>query len=229
MARPANVFKTTSLYAVYTPSRPLQNGAFSMLAFSGRFGRARKITWGEMEKGRRRYLRELDVTRDEIQTAVCAQRQWQQSVHSDPRGLGAIIGGPRMWERGRGDADFLEVRVGTGVQHAPDSVLSVTWPDIASDEELEPVTGQALRDFILEQRKIRDIAKVLNLRSAPGFSFVDSTSPLNHPLPDLRPITEPFARIIKISFRLAVVFAPPAWARYHAAVLSALNVIAVAL
>lgn len=147
-------------------------GAFSMLAFSGRFGRARKITWGEMEKGRRRYLRDLDSNRDEIQTAVCAQREWQNSVHSDPRGLGAIIGGPRMWERGRADADFLEVRLGTGVQHAPDSVLSVTWPDIASDEELEPVTGQALRDFILEQRKIRDIAKVVNLRSAPGFSFV---------------------------------------------------------
>ena len=147
-------------------------GAFSMLAFSGRFGRARKITWGEMEKGRRRYLRDLDANRDEIQTAVCAQREWQNALHSDPRGLGAIIGGPRMWERGRGDVDFLEVRLGTGVQHAPDSVLSVTWPDIASDEELEPVTGQALRDFILEQRKIRDIAKVVNLRSAPGFSFV---------------------------------------------------------
>ena len=147
-------------------------GAFTMLAFSGRFGRARKITWGEMEKGRRRYLRDLDSNRDEIQTAVCAQRKWQETVHSDPRGLGAIIGGPRMWERGRGDVDFLEVRLGTGVQHAPDSVLSVTWPDIASDEELEPVTGQALRDFILEQRKIRDIAKVVNLRSPPGFSFV---------------------------------------------------------
>ncbi|QUR69460.1 type VII secretion protein EccCa [Mycobacterium spongiae] len=147
-------------------------GAFSMLAFSGRFGRARKITWGEMERGRRRYLRDLDTTRDEIQTAVCAQREWQHAVHSDPRGLGAIIGGPRMWERGRADPDFLEVRVGMGVQHAPDSVLSVTWPDISSDEELEPVTGQALRDFILEQRKIRDIAKVVNLRSAPGFSFV---------------------------------------------------------
>lgn len=147
-------------------------GAFSMLAFSGRFGRTRKITWGEMERGRRRYLRDLDSNREEIQTAVCAQREWQHALHSDPQGLAAIIGGPRMWERGRGDADFLEVRLGTGVQHAPDSVLSVTWPDIASDEELEPVTGQALRDFILEQRKIRDIAKVVNLRSAPGFSFV---------------------------------------------------------
>lgn len=147
-------------------------GAFSMLAFSGRFGRARKITWGEMERARRRYLRDLDVNRDEIQTAVCAQREWQHAVHSCPQGLGAMIGGPRMWERSRGDADFLEVRVGTGVQHAPDSVLSVTWPDISSDEELEPVTGQALRDFILEQRKIRDIAKIVNLRSAPGFGFV---------------------------------------------------------
>ena len=147
-------------------------GAFSMLAFSGRLGRARKITWGEMERGRRRYLRDLDANRDEIQKAVCAQRDWQHAVHSDPHGLGAVIGGPRMWERGRRDPDFLEVRLGRGVQHAPDSVLSVTWPDIASDEELEPVTGQALRDFILEQRKIRDIAKVVNLRSAPGFSFV---------------------------------------------------------
>jgi len=147
-------------------------GAFSMLALSGRLGRARKITWGEMERNRRRYLRDLDANRDEIQRAVCAQRDWQHAVHSDPHGLGAIIGGPRMWERARGDADFLEVRLGRGVQHAPDSVLSVTWPDIAFDEELEPVTGQALRDFILEQRKIRDVAKVLNLRSAPGFSFV---------------------------------------------------------
>lgn len=105
-------------------------GAFSMLAFSGRFGRARKITWGELEKGRRRYLRDLDTNRDEIQTAVCAQREWQNAVHSDPPGLGAIIGGPRMWERGRGDVDFLEVRVGTGVQHAPDS--GRTFPPMRS-------------------------------------------------------------------------------------------------
>ncbi len=38
------------------------------------------------------------------------------------------------------------------------------------------MTGQALRDFILEQRKIRSIAKVVNLRSAPGFSFVSELS-----------------------------------------------------
>ncbi|OBH14767.1 MULTISPECIES: type VII secretion protein EccCa [Mycolicibacter] len=143
-----------------------------MLMFSGRFGRARKISWGEQEKNRRSYLRSLDAERDEIQKAVCAQRSAQEMVHSNPQGLGAVIGGPQMWERRRSDPDFLDVRLGVGVQHAPDSVLSVQWPEIPVDEELEPVTGQALRDFILEQRKIRDIAKVVNLRSRPGFSFV---------------------------------------------------------
>ena len=143
-----------------------------MLMFSGRFGRARKISWGEQEKNRRSYLRSLDGERDEIQKAVCAQRDAQELVHSNPQSLGAIVGGPQMWERRRSDVDFLDVRLGVGVQHAPDSVLSVQWPEIPIDEELEPVTGQALRDFILEQRKIRDIAKVVNLRSCPGFSFV---------------------------------------------------------
>src|ERR1700761_6608695 len=52
-------------------------GAFSMLALPGRFGKALKISWGEMEKVRRRYLRDLDSNRDAIQTAVCAQREWQ--------------------------------------------------------------------------------------------------------------------------------------------------------
>lgn len=144
-----------------------------MLMFSGRFGRARKISWGEQEKNRRSYLRSLDGERDEIQQAVCAQRRAQELVHASPQGLGAIIGGPRMWERRRSDPDFLDVRFGVGVQHAPDSVLSVQWPEIPVDEELEPVTGQALRDFILEQRKIRDIAKVVNLASRPGFGFID--------------------------------------------------------
>lgn len=143
-----------------------------MLLFSGRFGKARKISWGEMEKNRRSYLRDLDTERGEIQKAVCAQRTAQEVVHSSPRGLGAIIGGPRMWERKRSHSDFLDVRLGIGVQHAPDTVLSVAWPSIPIEEELDPVEGQALRDFILEQRKIRDIAKVQNLRERPGFSFV---------------------------------------------------------
>ena len=95
-------------------------GAFSMLAFSGRFGRARKITWGEMESGRRRYLRDLDANRDEIQTAVCAQREWQHArALATRRGWGRSSAARGCGNAVRGDADFLEVRLGTGVQHAP--------------------------------------------------------------------------------------------------------------
>ncbi|HTQ21269.1 type VII secretion protein EccCa, partial [Mycobacterium sp.] len=160
--------------------RSLQSGFFPMiglvgfgtLMFSGRFGRARRISWGEQEKQRRSYLRQLDEDRDEVQRAAHEQRRSQLFVHADPQRLDTVIGGPRMWERRPNDPDFLDVRMGIGVQQANESAVSLQWPDVPVGEELEPVTGGALRDFILEQSKIRGIGKVLSLRSSPGFSFL---------------------------------------------------------
>ncbi len=169
-----------TLVVMYTSGvRSLQSGLFPMiglvgfgaLMFSGRFGRGRRISWGEQEKQRRAYLRQLDDDRDEIQRAAGQQRRSQLFIHGDPRHLDTIIGGPRMWERRAGDPDFLDVRLGIGVQSAEDSAVSLQWPEVPVGEELEPVTGRALRDFILEQSKIRDVSKVLSLRSRPGFSF----------------------------------------------------------
>ena len=65
--------------------RSLQSGLFPMvglvgfgsLMFSGRFGRTRRVTWGEQEKQRRSYLRQLDEDRDEIQRAARQQRRRQ--------------------------------------------------------------------------------------------------------------------------------------------------------
>ena len=145
---------------------------FGTLMFSGRFGRGRRISWGEQEKQRRSYLRQLDEDRDEVQRAAHEQRRSQLFVHADPQRLDTVIGGPRMWERRPGDPDFLDVRLGIGVQQASESAVSLQWPDVPIGEELEPVTGGALRDFILEQSKIRGIGKVLSLRSKPGFSFI---------------------------------------------------------
>ena len=168
--------------------RSLQSGLFPMiglvgfgaLMFSGRFGRGRRVSWGEQEKQRRTYLRQLDEDRDEVQRAAQQQRKSQLYVHGDPLNLDTIIGGPRMWERRPGDPDFLDVRLGIGVQSTAESAVSLQWPDVPVGEELEPVTGRALRDFILEQSKIRDIGKVLSMRSRPGFSFVgDSVEELH--------------------------------------------------
>lgn len=158
-----------TLVVMYTSGvRSLQSGFFPMmglagfgaLMFSGRFGRARRVSWGEQEKQRRVYLRQLDDDREEIQRAAVQQRRSQLFVHADPRRLDTLIGGPRMWERRPDDPDFLDVRLGVGVQAASESAVSLQWPEIPIGEELEPVTGGALRDFILEQSRIRDIGKV---------------------------------------------------------------------
>ncbi|GAB3009400.1 type VII secretion protein EccCa [Mycobacterium bourgelatii] len=160
--------------------RSLQSGVFPMmglvgfgaLMFGGRFGRGRRITWGEQEKLRRSYLRQLDDDREEVQRAGQNQRRAQLFVHCDPQKLETVIGSPRMWERRPNDTDFLDVRLGIGVQQASESAVTLQWPDVPIGEELEPVTGGALRDFILEQSKIRGIGKVLSLRSKPGFSVI---------------------------------------------------------
>jgi len=170
-----------TLVVMYTSGvRSLQSGFFPMvglagfgaLMLGGRFGRGRRISWGEQEKQRRTYLRQLDEDRDEVQRAAQEQRHGQLFVHGDPQKLDTVIGGPRMWERRPKDSDFLDVRLGIGVQQAGDSAVSLQWPEVPTGEELEPVTGGALRDFIVEQSKIRGIGKVLSLRSGPGFSFI---------------------------------------------------------
>lgn len=178
-----------TLVIMYTSGvRSLQAGlfpliglvAFGAMMFSGRFTRGRRISWGEQERQRRGYLRQLDEDRDEVQRAAQEQRRSQLYVHGDPTRLDTIIGGPRMWERRPGDPDFLDVRLGIGVQSTGDSAVSLQWPEVPIGEELEPVTGRALRDFILEQSKIRDIGKVLSLRSRPGFSFVSDDAEQLH-------------------------------------------------
>ena len=142
------------------------------MLFGGRLGRGRRISWRELERQRRSYLRRLDEDRDEVQRAAQQQRRSQLFVHADPQRLDAVIGGPRMWERRPTDRDFLDVRLGVGVQSTADSAVLLQWPEVPVGEELEPVTGCALRDFILEQSRIRGVGKVLSLRSKPGFSFV---------------------------------------------------------
>jgi type VII secretion protein EccCa/type VII secretion protein EccCb len=180
-----------TLVVMYTSGvRSLQSGFFPMmglvgfgaLMFSGRFGRGRRISWGEQEKQRRIYLRQLDEDRDEVQRAAGEQRRRQLFVHADPQRLDTVIGGPRMWERRSGEQDFLDARLGIGVQQASDSAVSLQWPEVPIGEELEPVTGGALRDFILEQSKIRGIGKVLSLRAKPGFSFVGESPAECHSL-----------------------------------------------
>ena len=113
-------------------TRSLQSGFFPLiglvgfgaLMFGGRFGRGRRVSWGEQEKQRRMYLRQLDEDRDEVQRTTQQQRRSQQFVHADPQTYDTVIGGPRMWERRVGDSDFLDVRFGTSSWSRARSAIS---------------------------------------------------------------------------------------------------------
>ena len=131
--------------------RSLQSGFFPMIGlvgfgammFSGRFGRSRRMSWGEQEKERRVYLRQLDDDRDEVQRAAQDQRRSQLFVHGDPQHLDTVIGGPRMWERRPSDPDFLDVRLGIGIQQTG-LILTIYTFCIA----VVPVLGNHPRMFI---------------------------------------------------------------------------------
>ena len=158
-------------------SRSIQSGFFPLvglvgfgaLMFGNRFGRGRRISWGEQERQRRSYLRRLDEDREEVQRVARGQRENQLFVHGDPQRHSHR----RASDVGRRptDPDFLDVR-SVWACSPPPTPRAAAVARGSHREELEPVTGRALRDFILEQSKIRGIGKVLSLRAKPGFSVI---------------------------------------------------------
>lgn len=143
-----------------------------MAVSSGRFGRRQKRSFGERYKERRSYMADLDQKRDRNQE-VCRRRfEEDRDANALPRCLPKIVGGQTMWQRRPMDADFLDVRLGNGVQAADQGMFKWEDMDIPRGEELEPVAGDALRRFMVVQTKIRGLGKIVNLRSQPGFALI---------------------------------------------------------
>ena len=138
------------------------------MLFRGR-GAAQKMPWSQLEQYRREYFARLDEVRGEVQEA--ARKQWEHREHSHwaPSELISVAGSPRMWERRQGDPEFGVVRLGTG---RVDLAMTIDKPQIAAASKIEPATGHALRKFLLEQRHVRDMARVLWLERSPGISLV---------------------------------------------------------
>lgn len=149
---------------------------FSMVGLmaisGGRFGRRQKRSWGEREQGRRDYLADLDVKRDKNQETSRIRFAEDRQANTPPAHLPKLIGGPNMWQRRPTDPDFLDVRLGGGVQEADQGMFNWNEMSIPSSDELEPVAGNALRKFMLVQTKIAGMGKIVNLRSLPGLGLV---------------------------------------------------------
>lgn len=149
---------------------------FSMIGLTvlgaRRWGKKNQQSWGDREKARRDYLRKLDEVRDENQINAALQYEANHKANAAPDQLMDVVGGQQMWERRASDPDFLDVRLGSGIQEADQGSLKWEEMNIPVDEELETVAGNALRKFMVTQTRIQGMGKILNLRSQPAFSFV---------------------------------------------------------
>lgn len=138
------------------------------MLFRGR-GAAQRMPWSQLEQYRREYFARLDEVRAEVATA--AQRQWAHRAHSHwpPEQLISVAGSPRMWDRRRGDPEFGVVRLGTGNVSL---AMTIEKPQIPAASKIEPATGHALRKLLLEQRFVRNMARVVWLERQPGLAVV---------------------------------------------------------
>ena len=66
----------------------------------------------EVNSERAEYLRYLSGKAEEIRDTAAAQRASARWSHPDPDVLEAVLGSPRMWERGSSDPDYLHIRIG---------------------------------------------------------------------------------------------------------------------
>ncbi|HEV3169989.1 MAG TPA: type VII secretion protein EccCa [Actinocrinis sp.] len=118
---------------------------------------------GKMADARRDYLRYLSQVRARVRETQEQQYTAQMWSHPAPAHLWAIVtSGQRLWERRPTDADFAQVRLGSGAQRLSTPLVA---PDTAPVDELEPICADALRRFITVQGTLDALPLAVSFRS----------------------------------------------------------------
>jgi len=107
-----------------------------------------------IEADRVDYLGYLSGLRRIAAETAAAQRSSLYWDHPDPDMLWTLIGGPRMWERQSGDADFCLVRVGVGERPLASRLVA---PEPRSGQRSDPVTATALHRFLRAHSTVADL------------------------------------------------------------------------
>ena len=113
----------------------------------------------EVNSERAEYLRYLSGKGEEIRAAADAQKASAEWSHPDPDVLDAVLGGPRMWERGASDPDYLHIRVGRDEVKLANKVKV---KPVDSELDLEPVAKTALQHLRAVQQSIPHCPKAIN-------------------------------------------------------------------
>ncbi|MBY0443340.1 MAG: type VII secretion protein EccCa, partial [Mycobacteriaceae bacterium] len=145
--------------------------SFGGMLMMGRSGGAdnKTLSPAQMEVARRDYLMELDDIREVGHTDAARQFAQFAWFHPEPGLLRGLVGSPRMWERVPGQPHFAWVRIGVG---KTDLTKKFDTPLLGEAADYEPVTYDALRSFLLEQKSVRGIAKPVSLTANPGLGLV---------------------------------------------------------
>ena len=115
----------------------------------------------EMIESRRQYMRTLAQLRAQIRATIRKQREAIDYRHPDPAALWSTVGGARLWERRRADADFGVVRIGVGAQEVATRLIP---PQTRPVDELEPLCAMALRTFVATYSVVPDLSVAIALR-----------------------------------------------------------------
>lgn len=145
--------------------------SFGGMFMMGRYGGSdnKTLSPAQMEVARRDYLMELDDIRDVVHADAARQFAQFAWFHPEPALLRGLVGSARMWERVPGQPHFAWVRIGVG---KTDLTKKFDTPLLGEAADYEPVTYDALRSFLLEQKSVRGIAKPVSLTANPGLGLV---------------------------------------------------------
>jgi S-DNA-T family DNA segregation ATPase FtsK/SpoIIIE len=146
----------------------------SMVGMYGGGNRSGGPRPAELNEDRKDYLRYLAQVRERVAQTRSEQRAALEWIHPAPAVLGALIGGPRMWERRIGDPDHLHLRVGVGTQRLATRLVP---PETGPVEDLEPVSTVALRRFVRRQATVPALPIAVAVRGFPAVGVDGAANP----------------------------------------------------
>ncbi|MFB4319035.1 type VII secretion protein EccCa [Actinomadura sp. 21ATH] len=123
----------------------------------------------QLNSARRDYYRYLDQVRVRVRNAARQQREALEWSGPAPRTLWSLVLSHRLWERRPADADFGQVRIGTGRQRL---AVELIHPETRPIEDLEPMCAGALRRFLRAHASVPDLPVAVSL---PAFSRIVPT------------------------------------------------------
>ncbi|WP_354670956.1 type VII secretion protein EccCa [Actinomadura sp. DC4] len=147
------------------PTMFLSSGMMSLSMMGMMLGQISRGTGDRKQRlngARRDYFRYLSQVRQKVRRATAQQREALEWNSPDPASLWSLVMSARLWERRASDADFGNIRIGSGPQRL---AVQLIPPETKPIEDLEPMTAGALRRFVRAHSTVPNLPIAVSLTS----------------------------------------------------------------